>query len=281
MPEFRILDKDLLTHIGRLILERPVYRAVLSSFRDIACHLEEAAAKLKFHPEKDSLPLEKNPEGVPLFRRDALPLDLDASTHLLEKMLRRIDEVNGKGRERFTKALDALQKDPEWGRNLLRAVLEKNETVLRNIAEESDLEPAGIGFLGKMAMKPFLDYLGNLVSHRLNKTGWNLGYCPFCGSEPCMARFSQNGLRSLHCELCGEEWRYPRLQCPFCNNSEQETLGYFTVDGEEGFRVVFCEKCRRYLKTVDERAFEQATPLELEYLTTAHLDLLARESGFS
>ena len=188
--------------------------------------------------------------------------------------------MNGEGRERFTKFLEALQKDPKWGRNLLRAVLEKNETVLRKIAEESDLEPAGIGFLGKMALKPFLDRLRNLVSPGLNKSGWMRGYCPLCGSEPCMARFLRNGKRLLHCELCGEEWRYPRLQCPFCHNSAQETLGYFTVDGERGLRVAFCEQCRRYMKTVDERSSEQTAPMELEYLTTTHLDLLARENGF-
>ena len=269
-----------MAHIDRLILERLIYRDVLFSFRDIA-GLMEAAGKLEPTLTKEDLFQGKTQEGASLFSRDALPLDLTVSMNLLEKILRKMVEVNGEGRKRFAKALEAIQKDPEWARNVLRAVLEKNEAVLRKIAMETGLEPAGLGFLGKMALKPFLDRLRSLVSPGLNKKGWKRGFCPLCGSEPCMARLLKNGMRLLHCELCGEEWRFPRLQCPFCHNSAQETLGYFTVDGEERFRVVFCEACGRYIKTVDERTFEQPTPLELDYLTTTHLDLLARENGFS
>jgi FdhE protein len=95
-----------------------------------------------------------------------------------------------------------------------------------------------------------------------------------------MAYFAKTGKRYLHCELCGQEWAYPRLKCPFCRNDEHETLGYFDVEGEEGFRVDFCRKCLRYLKTVDKRVFEEAAPMELEHLATIHLDILANENGF-
>ena len=272
------MDKSLLVHIDRLILERPVYRDVLFSFRAIALLMD--AAGMELTSAKEDLIQGEMQEGVSLFSRNALPLDLTASINLLKEILRMMVKVNGGGQERFAKALDAIQKDPQWAQNLLRAVLEKNEAVLRKIATETGLEPAGLEFLGKMALKPFLDRLRNLVSLGFNKTGWKRGFCPLCGSEPCMARLLKNGMRLLHCEFCGEEWRFPRLRCPFCNNSAQETLGYFTVDGEEGFRVVFCKACGRYIKTVDERTFEQTTPLELDYLTTTHLDLLALENGF-
>jgi FdhE protein len=95
-----------------------------------------------------------------------------------------------------------------------------------------------------------------------------------------MACFAKGGERCLHCELCGQEWPYPRLKCPFCGNDEQETLGYFQAEQEEGFRVYFCRKCRRYIKTVDGRVFEEPAPMELEYLATLHLDLAAAERGF-
>ena len=275
------MGKDLLKHIDRIILERPVYRYVLSSFRDIVRLIAGKAVKSEWPPVKDFLFHGKNQEGFPLFSRGSLPFDLEASSNLLEAILRMLHAIDGKSQKGFSTALKIVRKDPEWAKNILEAVLDRDETALMKISEESGLAPAGIGFLVKMALKPSLDHLRSLVSHKLGTANWKWGYCPLCGSEPHMARFSKKGARFLHCGLCGEEWRFPRLKCAFCNNSEQETLGYFTVDGEEGPRVDFCEKCRRYIKTIDEKALEKTTPLELEYLTTTHLDFLARENDFT
>jgi len=88
------------------------------------------------------------------------------------------------------------------------------------------------------------------------------------------------GKRFLHCELCGYEWYYPRLKCPFCKNDQPKKLGYFVSEEEEGFRVDFCKKCNRYIKTLDMRVIEQPAPMELESLITFHLDMLAHEQGF-
>jgi len=85
----------------------------------------------------------------------------------------------------------------------------------------------------------------------------------------------------LHCELCGFEWNYPRIQCPFCENRDSEELGYFMSEEEKGLRVDYCKKCNTYIKTIDLRVAEAPAPLELENLITLHLDMLAHEQGFT
>jgi FdhE protein len=109
---------------------------------------------------------------------------------------------------------------------------------------------------------------------------WDKGYCPLCGSQPDMARFNKKGKRQLHCELCGQEWTFARIGCSFCNNREQEDLGYLEAEGEEGLRIYYCKSCSRYIKTIDSRAFEEIAPLELESLATLHLDVIAQKNGF-
>jgi len=131
-----------------------------------------------------------------------------------------------------------------------------------------------------MALKPSLNALREAVGERIQKETWNYGYCPLCGSSPDMASLDDQGKRILHCELCGSEWRYPRLKCPFCENSEPKELGYFVSEEEEGFRVDFCKKCKVYIKTIDMRVVESPAPLELENIITLHLDMLAHEQGF-
>jgi FdhE protein len=163
---------------------------------------------------------------------------------------------------------------------LFSALLSQDEDSMAERGKEADVDPKVLQFLGHLAMRPSLWALRDLVSEEVDRAQWGQGYCPICGSQPGMAYFSKTGNRYLHCELCGEEWPYPRLQCPFCQNQDQETLGYFHGEQEEGLRVDYCKKCLRYVKTVDQRVFEKATPMEIENLATIHLDLLAEENGF-
>jgi FdhE protein len=74
-----------------------------------------------------------------------------------------------------------------------------------------------------------------------------------------------------------------RLRCLSCGNADPATLGYFELEGDGGRRVDYCEKCRRYVKTVDLRATSgESGPArrDLEDLSSAELDLAAAREGF-
>ena len=114
--------------------------------------------------------------------------------------------------------------------------------------------------------------------------GWKKGSCPLCGTPAGMARLEEaQGKRILWCPLCGTEWVYKRLQCPFCGNENQKKLRYFFVEGEKApFRVDVCDRCKRYVKTVDERtrAKGEKTIFEFENMLTFYLDGCAKEEGY-
>ena len=86
-------------------------------------------------------------------------------------------------------------------------------------------------------------------------------------------------MRYLLCSYCGYQWRIDRLSCPVCGNKEQESLQYFCGEGEEAFRIDLCDKCHRYIKTIDYRSLEESDPA-LEDLATLHLDILAVQKGY-
>jgi hypothetical protein len=108
---------------------------------------------------------------------------------------------------------------------------------------------------------------------------WTGGDCPFCGAYPRIG-FDAEDKRTLHCLSCGHSWRYPRLKCPSCGNSDYHTQGYFEAEGLEGFRVYFCRECKNYLKIVDIRARDTNDP-ETEDSLTLELDDLALKEGFT
>lgn len=108
---------------------------------------------------------------------------------------------------------------------------------------------------------------------------WNQGDCPFCGSYARIG-FDEEDRRTLHCLSCGHSWRFPRLRCPSCGNTDHTTLGYFEAEGIEGVRVHFCRECSRYLKVVD-RKVRSAHDAETDDALTLELDELAKKEQFS
>lgn len=110
---------------------------------------------------------------------------------------------------------------------------------------------------------------------------WDSGRCPVCGAWPHFGRLeSETGGRVLECWLCGVDWNYPRLQCPYCENADQEKLGFFSPKGEDDRRVYFCRECGRYVKIIDSRSQGREPMLHLVNLATLALDLAAWKEGF-
>jgi FdhE protein len=272
--------EDLLAHIDRLIAKRPFSKDALVSYRELVGLMGDVAPQPRKIDFEDRLKHVKKEEGFPLFSRNDLPLDFEASSALISRFLDHLAATKREDVDGLKKALELSKSDAGWESKLFRALLEKDDENLTRMGKETDLDPKALQFLAQLALKPSLQALRNSASEEIDKGGWDYGYCPLCGSQPNMAYFDKTGKRHLHCELCGEEWPHPRLDCPFCRAQEQKSLGYFHSEQEEGFRVDFCRKCNRYIKTVDKRIVGDAAPMEVEYLATIHLDLLANKHGF-
>jgi len=274
------MTKTLVDHIDRIKTQRPVARTALEAYRELAVLMTEPNPQVEAVNLDDRLSEIKAEEGFPVFSPTDLPLDLESSSRLLKKFIAHFASAKRDDQEGMKKALAVMTSDPEWAEKLFRAIMKADESEQEKMARSVDLEAATLAFLGTVAMKPALQSLRYAVADSIPRENWDAGYCPLCGSQPDMAFFNKTGERYLHCGLCGEEWRFTRIKCPFCNSEDQDSLGYFEAEEEEGFRVYFCRSCSRYIKTVDKRIFEVVAPLELENLATLHLDLLAQEQGF-
>jgi FdhE protein len=71
------------------------------------------------------------------------------------------------------------------------------------------------------------------------------------------------------------------MQCPFCDNQDHKKRHFFFAEGQEAYRVDVCEHCKQYLKTVDMRKLSYEPVLDLEDITTIHLDIIAKEKGLN
>ena len=131
------------------------------------------------------------------------------------------------------------------------------------------------------SLRPALEIVASRYGDTVRKIGWKEGYCPICGREPKIGEIRGEGEnRYLFCNQCGFEWPYELIKCPFCGNEEQQTLAYFTIEGDERYRVDVCNRCKRYIKMVDFRHTNQKADLEVEDIATLHLDMLANDEGY-
>jgi FdhE protein len=156
----------------------------------------------------------------------------------------------------------------------------KEETI-EQVAAESGLDKSILSFFLQSSIRPSIEAGVEQIRGELDPETWRKGHCPACGSLPSLSLLKgEEGRRYLLCSFCDYQWRMDRLCCPACDNKEPESLGYFYGEGEETFRIDLCDRCHRYIKTIDCRNLEESDPC-LEDLATLHLDILASNKGFN
>jgi FdhE protein len=110
---------------------------------------------------------------------------------------------------------------------------------------------------------------------------WDLGSCPFCGAPPGFGDLMEDGRRRLDCHLCGGQWTFGRLRCPYCGHRDaKDLLRLQAEDVEEGYLVSVCKRCLGYLKEIDRRVRWNAGPALIEDWGSPHLDLVAVRAGY-
>ena len=149
----------------------------------------------------------------------------------------------------------------------------------REAEENIDL----IDLFTEESLRPELESIAEKYGEIIEKSNWSEGYCPICGKEPKIGeiRGEEEGKRYLFCHQCGFKWYFQRIKCPFCGNEEQHSLAYFEVEGEERYRVDVCNKCRRYIKTVELPKSSEEPNLDIEDIATLHLDMIAYDEGYN
>ncbi|HEV8229179.1 MAG TPA: formate dehydrogenase accessory protein FdhE, partial [Candidatus Limnocylindria bacterium] len=140
-------------------------------------------------------------------------------------------------------------------------------------------------FLARAATTPVLEALPDVA--RALPIASEERFCPVCGGPPQVSVFTETaealvtGQRHLVCARCANEWAYPRMTCVACGETESARLVVLAdKDQLPHLRVDACERCKRYIVTVDVRLESRAVPV-VDELAAIPLDLAAAERGFT
>jgi FdhE protein len=140
-------------------------------------------------------------------------------------------------------------------------------------------------FLARAATAPVLEALPEIA--RALPIAGEERFCPVCGGSPQVSVFVDSGealvtgQRRLVCARCANEWVYPRMTCVACGETESSKLVVLAdPDQLPHLRVDACERCKRYIVSVDARLEGHAVPV-VDELAAIPLDITAALRGFT
>jgi len=272
--------ETLRKRIQQIKKKRPGYKAMLDFYQRVREEQERVRASLTIEPihlkEEWKALLEK--EGFPLLERKDFPIDIEASLSLFKSLCQIGKEANPHMAEEVRKIEEAMSEK----KIDLNTLFEEggNEKKIEGVAKELGLDKKILLFFIHSSLKPSIEASVEKISPEIETENWMRGSCPVCGSLPSLSLLKEEvGKRFLLCSHCGYQWRIDRMICPFCNNKDQESLHYFSAEGEEAYRINLCNQCHQYIKTIDLRAMGETDP-SLEDLATPHLDIVASQKGY-
>ncbi len=221
-------------------------------------------------------------QGLPLIDPEKLCLDEAELLKLLEKISRILEKCATDRKPAAVRLLEAARSGDVSLGELVRALIAGDARRLDEISEKVGADAGEVIFIATALAQPMLRVLALSLGRDVDLEQVLTDRCPVCGGVPLMARIrEEDGKRILECSLCSAQWAFKRLRCPFCGNEDGKTLGFFFVE-EDAYRVDKCDKCKRYIKTADERKKTKggSCALLIQDVATLYLDILAAREGY-
>jgi FdhE protein len=274
---------EMSERIATISQERPSHKEVLAFLKDVVTQQSKIKADIEIHPVSmdEDLVRKKSTEGFPLADRGDLELDTATATILFGRLCEVLKQ-NHKVRKEVEKIEEAVSRGELNLETLFKKTAEQGAEHAAGLAEKLNVKGEILFFLAENSLRPIFEAYADALKDRVDQERWWRSYCPICGSKPVMAELvGQERKRFLICSCCGYEWRFKRLQCPFCENEDRRKFKYFFTEEEDRtYRVETCQKCKKYIKTVDTEELDEAFFPAVEDMGTLYLDVLAKKEGY-
>ncbi len=259
---------------------KPNYGRMLDLYEKIFTAQEDS--RNETHVEPVEIPPDilavKTKEEFPLIDISQFAIDEKAAAALFRNLCDILQNAADEMPESARAIARALDEEKLDLHALFAAFLKADEKFFQTMTDKLEIDKKTLGFITYNSVKPSLVLCAKQLSTLLDKNKpWKKGYCPVCGSPPILSMFGSNGQRFFFCSFCWHKWATLRIYCPFCENTDHNDLHYFDIESEEEHRVDVCDKCGKYIKTIDTRKTNRVIYPPLEHLATVHLDIKAKD----
>lgn len=260
----------------------PHSREILSALKPVIMARSRIIGSLKLSDiDYQTIDRERLKGGIPVIKQTGL---LTEDVPARDIALAAIPDLK-QGLPAMAEELSLIEKQISEDRlnsaDYLAAFPEKTAQVVDGWASRFSVRPSTIGFLFTTVTRIILEKRSVAIMDNLKEIDWHKGYCPICGSFPSLSMIQEKGgQRWLHCSQCGYEWKFSRVICPYCENEGQEGMTFFFVEDRNQESAIICDKCNRYLVTLNKIGDLDERDFEISAISLVHLDMIMQDKGY-
>ncbi len=163
----------------------------------------------------------------------------------------------------------------------MKHALTLDKPALTRLANSLEISLDSLTAIARHLLMPITQSYATAFAAALDFSGWHQGYCPVCGDWPILGELrGRDKLRHLRCGRCGSSWSFKRLQCLWCDNTNEKELSFLFDPGQKKWRIDVCDHCLGYIKTLVSFDSLEADLLVAHDLGTMFMDHMATEAGY-
>jgi FdhE protein len=232
-------------------------------------------------PDYSTIDKEKLRAGVSVIQQVSLFLPDDP----LQDIALSLSEAVKEGMPKLAGEMDRLSGLIAQGKLRLADYFEahpgEEDKMMAGWENNLQVSPSNASFLMSLIARVILEKRAGEVTAALGEFAWEKGYCPICGEFPSIALIEEEGgKRFLHCSSCGQDWRFTRVICPYCEKEGQTGMDYFYVENKTQESAFVCDKCKKYLITLYRAGRLFARDMDISAISLVHLDMIMQDKGY-
>ena len=267
--------------IARAIEQNPQNSEIIKAFGPIITKQRQLAEQPSLKKLDCSLiDKEKLKAGVPVSRQINLFLPEDSWKEIAISMTSAVKEGMPQLAENIHQLSNLIQEGRINPEDYFK-IYPDGENKATDGWEGLKTSPSNASFLMSLVSRIALERRAKEITAVLGEFEWEKGYCPICGSFPSIALIEEEGgKRFLHCSLCGHDWRFTRVICPYCENEAEKGMDYFYIEKKTQESAFVCDKCKKYLVTIYRAGSLFARDMDIAAISLIHMDMIMQEKGY-
>jgi FdhE protein len=268
--------------IENAIEQNPHASELLKAFRPVIVRQRQLAKAAMLTPADYSrVDKEKLKAGIPVIRQ----ADFLDDTDDIKQIVLQLAEGLKEGMPALTEGIDRFCTLAQEGKIVLTDYFKTPEEGQASAVDkwraDLKLSPSNAAFLMSLAGRVILEQRRSEAVAALGAFDWEKGYCPVCGDFPSIALIEEEGgKRFLHCSSCGQDWRFTRVCCPYCEKDSRQGMDYFYVENKTQESAFICDECKKYLVTLYRVGYILPRDMDVSAIALVHLDMIMQDKGY-